>query len=143
MRIPRLLLGTLTLGVFLPILHAQPAVPEAAVPPPGPPVAQTSARPAPRLHTEFCVSCHGVNWEGGRAPSMLDDVWTHGGSDEELTKSIRDGWLLNAMPPFGSVLSNSEIRALIVQIRYARDKAKREPPQPARELDGMIIKSEL
>lgn len=138
----RFRLVTFTLALFPLAAVAQPAAPEAAVPPPQA-VAKESARSIPKLQADLCASCHGANWEGGRAPSMLDDVWAHGGEDEDLAKSIRDGWPVNAMPPFGAVLSPLEIRAFVVQIRYARDKARREPPAPPRDLAGMVIKSEL
>jgi aldose sugar dehydrogenase len=142
MSILRFSLGTLTLGLALPILHAQPATPEAAVQP----VGKDSARPAARLITDMCASCHGANWEGGRAPSMLDDIWAHGGEDEDLAKSIRDGWPAAAMPPFGSVLSPQEIRALVVQIRYARANPGgrgRGGRGPAPEIADTAVKSAL
>lgn len=89
-----------------------------------------TARPVQRLYQELCLACHGTNWEGTRAPSMLDDDWAHGGDDESLLRSIRDGWPANAMPPFGTQLSELEQRAMVVFIRESREKNK-NPRRPA------------
>jgi aldose sugar dehydrogenase len=115
-------------------------------------LAQAPAAPAPSspplrkvaaIHTELCASCHGAKWEGGRAPSMLDDVWAHGGDDESLARSIRAGVLANGMPAFEAVLKGPEIRALVIAIREARDRARREGTPAARSFDDLVVASEL
>src|SRR5687767_7863415 len=95
--LPRISVWFAAAALFQAALVAQ--TPPAAAPaqPPMPvmptePVASNSARSAQVLHTQLCALCHGANWEGARAPSMLDDVWAHGGTDEDLARSIRDGW---------------------------------------------------
>lgn len=99
-------------------------------------------RPVTKLYADFCASCHGVKWEGGRAPSMLDDVWAHGSDDAGLTASIRDGYPLNAMPGFGAQLSAAETRAMVVYIRECREKARQEKAAPPPRIDGLVLKSE-
>ena len=79
-----------------------------------------SPRDAEKVYREFCSSCHGVNLEGGTAPSMLDDEWAHGGSDEEIARQITIGNLEKGMPAWGTVFSEPEIRALVVYIRERR-----------------------
>ncbi len=83
-------------------------------------------RKADALRTSLCASCHGERWEGGRAPSLLDDAWAHGGDDQSLARTIREGALANGMPAFGSVLSGPEIRSLVISIREARERFRRE-----------------
>lgn len=73
-----------------------------------------------RLYSENCASCHGANLEGGQTESMLDDNWRHGGDDESLARVIRDGAESEGMPAWKGMLSESEIRAMVV---YIREKA--------------------
>jgi aldose sugar dehydrogenase len=70
-----------------------------------------------------CANCHGPNGSGGSAPSLLDDVWAHGGSDAELAASIKNGWPGTPMAPFGATMSDQDIRAMVIYIRELRDRA--------------------
>ena len=73
----------------------------------------------------YCSACHGERLEGGSAPSMLDDEWTYGGTDEDITRLITEGALETGMPAWGTVLSDAEIRALVVFIRERRQGYQR------------------
>ena len=99
-------------------------------------------RSVTKIYTDLCLNCHGQKWEGGTAPSMLDDVWMHASDDDGLTRSIRDGWVVNTMPAFGAVLSSQEIRAMVVFIRESRARAQEEKKPEPRNADGLIIASE-
>jgi aldose sugar dehydrogenase len=130
-------------AAFAASAPGSPALPE---PPPSRQILESLGPPGARsvqsIYTNICATCHGPHWEGGRAPSMLDDVWAHGGSDEELARSIRDGWLVNAMPSFGALLTPQEIRAMVVFIRESRERARNSPAAPPRRLDGLVLTSE-
>lgn len=120
-------------------LHSQPATSTPTQ------TGSVSARPAQRIYADFCANCHGQRFEGNRAPSMLDDLWAHGGEDDDLARSIRDGWLKNEMPAFKAVLSEPEIRAMVVYIREVRGRPARggfQRPQSVNP-DGRVVKSEL
>src|SRR5581483_8691213 len=80
-----------------------------------------------------------------RAPSMLDEIWAHGGDDDSLARSIRDGWPVNGMPPFKGVLSEQEIRAMVILIREARAKAQAggQANSGFHSVDGVRVTSEL
>ncbi len=99
-------------------------------------------RPVTEIYREICASCHGARWEGGRAPSMLDDVWAHGGDDESLARSIRQGYVENAMPAFGTLLDAQQIRAMVVYIRECRERARQQPKRPPARIDGLEFDSE-
>jgi aldose sugar dehydrogenase len=89
-------------------------------------------RDAGRLYQQHCAACHGRNLQGGLAPSMLDDQWTHGSTDEDLARIIRDG-VPDAMIGFSDELNEAEIRSLVILIRERRAdfKPNRETrPQP-------------
>ena len=76
-----------------------------------------------KIYQNNCASCHGDDLGGGSAPSMLDDAWTLGGTDEEIARTIRLGSLDNGMPAWEGALSDAEIRALVVLIRERRNAA--------------------
>lgn len=85
------------------------------------------------LYTANCAGCHGVNLEGGQTDSLLDDAWKHGADDSSLAKIIRDGAEENGMPTWKGLLSEAEIRAMVVFIREKRDQAAQRgasPPKP-------------
>ena len=91
----------------------------------------------------LCASCHGPRMEGAQAPSMLDDTWVHGGDDESLARSIRQGSPEKGMPAFGATLSEKEIRALVIYIREQRARAANEKaPSPAPS-DSLTVKTQL
>jgi len=76
-----------------------------------------------KLYEMHCAACHGDDLAGGSAPSMLDDAWTLGASDEDIARSIRVGSLDNGMPAWEGALSEAEIRAMVVFIRERRNAA--------------------
>ena len=41
------------------------------------------------LYQTHCAACHGENLTGGQGSSLVDGVWKYGGTDAEITKSIR------------------------------------------------------
>ena len=91
----------------------------------------------------LCANCHGKNLEGAQAPSMLDDVWTNGGDDESLAKSIRTGFPDKGMPAWGDAIPDKEIRAMVIYIRELRAKAAREKTQFVKPADSMTAQSQL
>jgi aldose sugar dehydrogenase len=86
-------------------------------------------------YAQNCASCHGARLEGGSAPSMLDDVWTGGGDDESLARSISAGSPEKGMPAWSGALTPKEIRAMVVFIREQRARAQQQKiPRPAESL---------
>lgn len=39
-----------------------------------------------------CFACHGKQGEGGVGPNLTDDYWLHGGSIQDIFKTIKYGW---------------------------------------------------
>jgi glucose/arabinose dehydrogenase len=91
----------------------------------------------------LCANCHGKNLEGGQAPTMLDDVWTNGGDDESLAKSIRGGFPDKGMPAWGAAIPDKEIRAMVIYIRELRAKAIREKTQFTKPANSTVAQSQL
>jgi glucose/arabinose dehydrogenase len=120
MTLPRLLLAT-TLAAAASAAFAQTA-----------PV----RRDIGKFYAQNCASCHGRNLQGGLAPSLLDDSWTHGSTDVDLARVIREG-ITDAMPGYSEELSEGEIRAMVIFLRERRAglASKRETkPQPTSEM---------
>ncbi|MEO7411887.1 MAG: PQQ-dependent sugar dehydrogenase [Opitutaceae bacterium] len=94
-------------------------------------------------YANFCASCHGAKMEGAQAPSMLDDVWAHGGDDESLARSIRNGFPEKGMPAWSAALPEKEIRAMVIFIREQRAIAAKAGSIVAKPVESITVKSEL
>ncbi|MFN8278464.1 MAG: cbb3-type cytochrome c oxidase N-terminal domain-containing protein [Chitinophagales bacterium] len=57
-----------------------------------------------------CVACHGSKGEGGVGPNLTDVYWLHGGSINEIFKSIKYGWTAKGMKAWETDLSAGQIR---------------------------------
>ena len=99
-----------------------------------------AADPAPprdpaQIVMTMCAGCHGSTLTGGAGPSLVDSYWNHGSDDAGIARSIRDGWPLSRMPPFGRALSGTEINGLVAFIHhqseeFAQGRIKIPPPPP-------------
>lgn len=94
-------------------------------------------------YEQLCANCHGKNLEGGQAPSMLDDVWTSGGDDESLAKSIRNGFPEKGMPAWGAAIPEKEIRAMVIYLHEQRALFKRGQTKFTKPAESVTVKSEL
>jgi hypothetical protein len=90
-----------------------------------------------------CAGCHGASFEGGQGGSLVDGEWKHGGSDEDITRSITKGKPELGMIPWEGVLSPEQIRGLVI---FLREKEKQalvkgmEFPVPAAD---KVVKTKL
>ncbi len=73
--------------------------------------------PAKDLYLQYCAACHGQNLEGGQGSSLIDDVWNYGSSDAAIAKTILDGVPDLGMVPWHGVLTNEQVRSLVILIR--------------------------
>jgi glucose/arabinose dehydrogenase len=111
----------------------------------------TSALPGQTVRTgtvaqryaELCANCHGDKLQGAQAPSMLDDVWTVGGDDASIEKSIRTGFPDKGMPAWGNAIPEKEIRAMVIYIREQRALFQRGQLQFNKPADSVTAKSQL
>lgn len=71
--------------------------------------------PGQSKYNQLCVACHGVDGSGNAAlgaPSLVDDIWLYGSSDEAIQESIADG-RSGEMPAFDERLDDTQIRLLV------------------------------
>jgi mono/diheme cytochrome c family protein len=85
---------------------------------------QVSLELGEKVFQQRCVLCHGPEGRGnGPASAALkppprnfhDAAYMHSKTDDELLTSVRNG--KSAMPPWGKVLSDVEIRSALMYVR--------------------------
>jgi aldose sugar dehydrogenase len=107
--------------------------------------AASRLEPSMQLYSDRCAACHGDNLEGGRGPALVGagKQWTYGGDDVSINATIREGRAGGDMPAFKSLLTDAQIRTLVLLIR---DRALRSLGRPASNptvpVNG-VFKSEL
>jgi cytochrome c oxidase cbb3-type subunit III len=62
------------------------------------------------IYKTNCASCHGNAGEGLVGPNLTDEYWMHGGSLNEVFKTIKYGWPAKGMKSWQSDLSAVQIR---------------------------------
>ncbi len=92
------------------------------------------------LYKEHCEACHGEDAKGGSAPSLVDDQWIYGQTEDAVITSITHG-----RPPrmggYESVLSAGEIYSLNVYLKELKQKSAANPSVSEAQLDGMQFSS--
>jgi len=78
-----------------------------------------------------CFACHGKAGEGGVGPNLTDEYWLHGGSIQELFKTIKYGWPEKGMKSWKDDYSPSQIAqiASYVKTLVGTHPANPKPPQ--------------
>lgn len=64
------------------------------------------------LFTTHCSPCHGAAGEGTVGPNLTDAYWLHGGSIQDVFKSIKYGWPQKGMKAWEKDLGAKQIQEL-------------------------------
>ncbi len=96
-----------------------------------PPATAESTAAGQQLYLRNCASCHGRTGEGGpgndlipAAPSLVDDQWDHGSTDEQIFQNVKNGIGPDFnMVPFKDKLKDDEIKEVV---RYIRSIARKK-----------------
>ena len=99
------------------------------------------ARDVVSFFTNNCAACHGINLQGGTAPSLLTNVWTQGADDISIARAISEGNPTKGMPSWKEALTDADIRAMVVLLREKIAKAQSETNVVAKPIDGEIVSS--
>jgi cytochrome c oxidase cbb3-type subunit 3 len=67
-----------------------------------------------------CAPCHGPLGGGVIGPNLTDDAWIHGGSLVQIKAVIENGVPEKGMLAWKSMLSQDDIRAVVIYIRSLR-----------------------
>ncbi len=65
-----------------------------------------------QIFSRKCTACHAGNAKGGIGPNLTDDQWLHGGSTNEIFKTIKFGVPAKGMQAWEKNLSDQEIAQL-------------------------------
>jgi len=63
-----------------------------------------------KIYTDNCVACHGALGEGGVGPNFADQYWVHGGSINDLFKTIKYGVPSKGMISWKTQLSPTQMQ---------------------------------
>lgn len=102
------------------------------------------------LYTQSCVACHGANGEGGIGPNLTDNYWIHGGSLNDIYKTIKIGYPEKGMQSWQSMYSPIQIKQLTSYVRSLVGTKPANPKDPqgslyeetAAKTDSSIVKNE-
>ncbi len=81
-----------------------------------------------------CVSCHGPQGQGGIGPNLTDDYWIHGGKMTEILQVVTNGVLDKGMPPWGPLLKQDELYAVVAFVNSLRGSKPPNPKAPQGDL---------
>lgn len=88
------------------------------------------------IFEKSCATCHQLSGAGQVGPNLTDDYWLHGNDAKSLFKTVKYG--INAMPQWGSQLSNKQIAQVI---SYVKKLHGTNPPNQ-KTPDGVLMKDE-
>jgi len=63
-----------------------------------------------------CAACHRADGGGGIGPNLTDDAWIHGGTPENIYKTVADGVLAKGMPAWKPVLGEVKVREVVAYL---------------------------
>lgn len=82
-------------------------------------------------YQEFCANCHGQDFQGGNAQSLVDGVWQFGDGNSYIFRNIKFGIQHLGMPSYEASLTDDEIDDMV---DFLRDQEKivgvSKPPIP-------------
>jgi len=81
-----------------------------------------------------CAACHRADAGGQIDPNLADDYWLHGGTLEQIHKTVVDGVLEKGMPPWGKVLKPNQLDAVVAYIYTLRGTNPPNPKAPQGDL---------
>ncbi|GGA94729.1 cbb3-type cytochrome c oxidase N-terminal domain-containing protein [Puia dinghuensis] len=77
-----------------------------------------------------CFACHGKNGEGGVGPNLTDDYWLHGGSINDVFKTIKYGWPDKGMKSWKDDYSPSQIAQIASYVKSLQGTHPDNPKPP-------------
>jgi len=83
-----------------------------------------------KLFTGTCVACHAADGGGGVGPNLADEYWIHGGSINDIFKSIKYGWPDKGMQPWKSTFSGQQMAQLASYIKSIKGTKVASPKAP-------------
>lgn len=92
------------------------------------------------LFAKTCVACHMSNGEGGVGPNLTDDYWIHGGSINDVFKTIKYGYPDKGMQAWSSTYSPVQIQQLSSYIKSLKGTNPPNAKAPQGDLYAELAK---
>ncbi|MGZ3931112.1 MAG: cbb3-type cytochrome c oxidase N-terminal domain-containing protein [Bacteroidia bacterium] len=86
-----------------------------------------------------CAACHGKLGEGGVGPNLTDEYWLHGGSLQDIFKTIKYGWPDKGMKSWKEDLSPVQMAQVASYIRTLKGTL----PLNGKPAQGDLYKEEI
>lgn len=86
------------------------------------------------IYINNCAACHGQGGEGGVGPNFADNYWIHGGSINDIFKTIKYGVPAKGMIAWESQLSPSQMQDVASYIATFKGTNPPNPKEPQGEL---------
>jgi cytochrome c oxidase cbb3-type subunit 3 len=86
------------------------------------------------LFQASCAACHAKDGGGGVGPNLTDDYWLHGGSLQDVFKSVKYGWSDKGMKAWKDDFSPKQIADITTYIKSIRGTAPAAPKEKQGEL---------
>jgi len=87
------------------------------------------------LFIQSCVACHAADGGGGIGPNLTDDFWIHGGSMNNIYKTIKVGYPEKGMQSWESMYSPVQMKNLSSFIKSLKGTKPAVPKAPQGVMD--------
>ena len=81
------------------------------------------------LYTQSCVACHAADGGGGIGPNLTDNNWIHGGSMNDIYKTIKLGYPEKGMQAWQSVYSPVQMKNLASFVKSLKGTRPANPKE--------------
>jgi len=81
-------------------------------------------------YVKNCVACHRADGGGMIGPNLTDEYWIHGASLDSIYTVVANGVLEKGMPPWGKVLTPSDLERLVAYVSTLRGTNPPDPKAP-------------
>lgn len=82
-----------------------------------------------------CFACHGKHGEGGVGPNLTDQYWLHGGTIQDVFKTIKYGWPDKGMKSWKDDYSPSQIAQIASYVKSLGGTRPDNPKAPQGTLE--------
>lgn len=86
------------------------------------------------LYTQSCIACHAADGGGGIGPNLTDDYWIHGGSMNDIYKTIKIGYPEKGMQSWQSMYSPIQMQHIASFVKSLRGTKAATPKEPQGEI---------
>ncbi len=87
-----------------------------------------------KIYLQTCVACHGKDGEGGIGPNLTDEYWIHGGTMNDIYKTIKLGYPEKGMQSWQSMYNPMQMRELSSFVKSLKGTKPANPKAPQGDL---------